>query len=51
MRGTAAITWAYLYFMKDESARVREVAAHHAQYWRDNDSTERAGPFSDRFGD
>jgi uncharacterized protein len=44
------MTWAYLYFMKGDPARVREVAPHHAQYWRDNDSAERAGPFSDRSG-
>jgi len=32
--------------MKDEAARLREVAPQHAQYWRDTDSTERQGPFS-----
>ena len=44
------MNWAYLYFMKDEDARVREVAPQHAQYWRDTDSAERQGPFSDRSG-
>jgi uncharacterized protein YciI len=44
------MTWAYLYFMKDGAARVREVATHHAQYWRDTNSTEHVGPFSDRSG-
>jgi uncharacterized protein YciI len=44
------MTRAYLYFMKNEAARVREVAPHHAQYWRDTDSAESQGPFSDRSG-
>ena len=37
------MTWAYVYFMKDEPARVREVAPHHAQYWSKTGSTERGG--------
>jgi uncharacterized protein YciI len=44
------MTWAYLYFMKDKATRVREVAPHHAEYWRDTGSAERGGPFSDRSG-
>ena len=42
--------WAYVYFMKDEAARVREVAPQHAQYWSQTGSAERGGPFSDRSG-
>jgi uncharacterized protein YciI len=44
------MNWAYLYFMKDEAARVREVAPHHARYWSETGSAERGGPFSDRSG-
>jgi uncharacterized protein YciI len=44
------MTWAYVYFMKDEAARVREVAPHHAQYWSETGLVERGGPFSDRSG-
>jgi uncharacterized protein len=44
------MTWAYLYFMKDEAVRVREVAPGHARYWRDTESAGRRGPFSDRSG-
>jgi uncharacterized protein YciI len=44
------MTWAYFYFMKKESAHVREVAPRHAQYWRQTGSSERGGPFSDRSG-
>jgi hypothetical protein len=36
--------------MKDEAARVREVAPHHARYWSETGSAERGGPFSDRSG-
>jgi uncharacterized protein YciI len=44
------MTWAYVYFMKDDAARVREVAAHHARYWSETGSPVRGGPFSDRSG-
>ncbi len=45
------MTWAYFYFMKNEPARVREVAPHHAHYWSLTGSTTRgAAPFSDRSG-
>jgi uncharacterized protein YciI len=44
------MTWAYMYFMKDEAPRVREVAPHHAQYWSETGSAERGGPFIDRSG-
>src|SRR5512133_1240393 len=45
------MSWAYFYFMKNEPARVREVAPHHAHYWSVTDSTIRgAAPFSDRSG-
>jgi uncharacterized protein YciI len=44
------MTWAYVYFMKDEAARVRDVAPQHAQYWSQTGSEERGGPFSDRSG-
>ena len=44
------MTWAYFYFMKKESAHVREVAPRHAHYWRQTGSSERGGPFSDRSG-
>ncbi len=27
------MTWAYVYFMKDDAARVREVTPRHARYW------------------
>jgi hypothetical protein len=36
--------------MKDEAACVREMAPHQAEYWRDTDTAERQGPFSDRSG-
>ena len=36
--------------MKNEVPRVREVAPHHALYWRETGSAERGGPFSDRSG-
>ena len=45
-----AMTWAYIYLMRDEAARVREIAPHHAQYWRETGSAQRGGPFSDRSG-
>jgi hypothetical protein len=45
-----AMTWAYVYFMKDEAARVREVAPRHARYWSETGSAERGGPFGDRSG-
>jgi len=45
-----SMTWAYVYFMKDETRRVREVAPHHARYWSDMSLAERGGPFSDRSG-
>jgi uncharacterized protein YciI len=44
------MTWAYIYFMKDEAGRVREVAPHHARYWSDTGVAKRAGPFNDRSG-
>lgn len=44
------MTWAYIYFMKNEAARVRDVAPRHAQYWRDTAAADHAGPFSDRSG-
>jgi uncharacterized protein YciI len=44
------MTWAYVYFMKDEAARVRDVAPQHAQYWSQIGLAERGGPFSDRSG-
>jgi len=44
------MTCAYLYFMNDKAARVREGAPHHAQYWRNTDSAERGGTFIDRSG-
>ena len=44
------MTWAYIYFMKNDAARVREVAPHHARYWRETAVADRAGPFSDRSG-
>jgi hypothetical protein len=44
------MTWAYLYFMTNEAARVREVAPQHAQYWHQTGLAKRGGPFSDRSG-
>ncbi len=45
------MTWAYIYFMKHEAERVREVAPQHAQYWREMGIPGwRGGPFSDRSG-
>jgi len=44
------MTWAYAYFMKDEAARICEIAPHHAQYWSETGLAERGGPFSDRSG-
>jgi hypothetical protein len=44
------MTRAYLYFMKDEAAPVREVAPHHALYWSETGSAEGGGPCGDRSG-
>ena len=44
------MSWVYVYLMRDEAARVREVAPHHARYWSETGSAECAGPFSDRSG-
>ena len=44
------MTWAYVYFMKEEPTRVGEVAPHHARYWSEIGLAERGGPFSDRSG-
>jgi uncharacterized protein YciI len=44
------MSWVYVYLMRDEAARVREVAPQHAQYWSETGSAERGGPFSDRSG-
>jgi uncharacterized protein YciI len=41
----------YLYFMKDEPDRVREVAPEHASYWRGLGLPKYlGGPFADRSG-
>jgi len=41
----------YVYFMRDEPDRVRDVAPRHARYWHDqNLSGYMGGPFADRSG-
>ena len=42
---------AYLYWMKDDSDRVRTVAREHAAYWRNLELPGYVGgPFADRSG-
>jgi hypothetical protein len=41
----------YVYFMRDEPERVREVALQHASYWRGLGLHDYlGGPFADRSG-
>lgn len=41
----------YVYFMRDEPERVREVAPQHASYWRGLGLRDYlGGPFADRSG-
>lgn len=41
----------YLYFMKAEPDRVRQIASEHASYWRGLALSEfMGGPFGDRSG-
>jgi uncharacterized protein YciI len=45
-----AVTSAYAYLMRDQAARVREIAPRHTRYWSETGSAERGGPFAARSG-